>query len=124
MIMSNGDDAIIASEDLQQSVVNPFVIFAYILVIIPAAMLVFFSIRFFITHPKNGKRALMGIGIFAAVLFLGWLMADGTIIKGTEEMANEMWTRLSGMSLYVFYIMAICTIGAILFTELYKVIKR
>lgn len=124
IIMTNGDDAIVGSPDLQDTVVNPFIIFGYILTIVPALMMLVFSVWFFITHPKAGKRALMGLAGFAAVFLVGWLMADGSIIKGTEDMANETMSKLSGMSLYVFYIMGFATVGSILFSEVYKLVKK
>ncbi len=121
LILANGDEVIETSEQLQENLVNPYMIFSYILLIVPAAMMLIFSVWYFITHPNKGKRALIALIAFGAIFGIGYALSDGTIIS---DKANETWTRISDMGLYAFYIMGIGTVLAVLGGELFKAIKR
>lgn len=113
-----GDDAVISSPDLQNSVVSPYLSFARIILIVTTVLAVGFSIWNLILHPKLLKKTLITIVALAAVLVIAYMLADGgavtdmsgNIIKDGEAGSTSKW-----VSTGIWYTAILGLIGFVLF---------
>jgi len=113
-----GDDAVISSPDLQNSVVSPYLTFARIILIIATVLAVGFSIWNMILHPKLLKRTLLTIGALAVVLVIAYMLADdgavtdmyGNVIKDGEAGSTSKW-----VSTGIWYTFILFLVGFVLF---------
>lgn len=115
-----GDEAVMASADLQGSIVSPFIGFTNIILIVAIVLAVGFSIWNLIVHPKLLKKALLSIVALVVVLVIAYILADGgpvtdmygNVIKGGEAGSVSKWVStgiwytailgLVGFGLFVF----------------------
>ncbi len=75
-----GDDAIKTSGDVQSAVVDPFISFSYVLLIITAAITILLSIINLIKYPQALKKALMGIAVLGVLLAISYFTASGEAV--------------------------------------------
>ncbi|MEJ6791212.1 MAG: hypothetical protein QNK89_00330 [Lacinutrix sp.] len=108
---------------------------AYIILILAIIIVVFFVITNLFSGGGNIKNTLIGVGAFAAILIIGYLVSGGDPLVGQEfpEMgkvyayddvfATEGESRLVGGGLISFYILSFVAILAMLFSGVKKIIK-
>lgn len=117
-LVAVGDDAVIASADLQDSIVSPAISFTTILLYLAIILAVGFSIWNLILHPKLLKKALISIAALAVVLVLSYLLADdsavtdmyGNVIKDGEAGTVSKW-----VSAGIWYTAILGLVGFVLF---------
>jgi hypothetical protein len=98
-LVAAGDDEVINSAELQNSIVSPFLSFGTIILIVTTVLAIAFSIWNMIIHPKLLKRTLLSIALLAAVLVISYLLADGgavtdvsgKVLSGGEAGAVSKW---------------------------------
>ncbi|RUA10126.1 MAG: hypothetical protein DSY82_05140 [Flavobacteriia bacterium] len=98
-IIMEGDDPIIESVDLQNSLVSPYIKFATFVLIITAIIAVVFSLINMIKNPKLLVRSLISIGFLAVILVISYMMASdaavlnvsGKVLKGGEAGSVSKW---------------------------------
>jgi uncharacterized membrane protein len=89
----------------------------------------FFSVVYFvfknlITHKEQLKRALISLGIFAAIILVAFILADSTEVKLKDGgVITSTASKLISTSLITFYILAIISVGVLGWTGFSK-IKR
>ena len=94
-----GDDQIIESVDLQNSLVSPYIKFATFVLIITAIIAVVFSLINMIKNPKLLVRSLISIGFLAVILVISYMLASdaavldvsGKVLKGGEAGSVSKW---------------------------------
>lgn len=99
-------------------ILEPFIIWAYILFGLAALLALVFPIYYFIRNPKNAINTLFGIAIMCVVFGIGYLMADVTPITSPTNDPNFSKTSvlvLTDAGLIGTYIM----FGAALLLMLY-----
>src|SRR5690625_5152492 len=98
-LLSKGDDAIKASPDLQESLLNPFLILTWVVFgIAVLSVLIFVFARLF---SGNIKSILISIAAFVAVFLIAFISADsqsyelpnGTYVSRSEEHTSELQSR-------------------------------
>jgi hypothetical protein len=75
------------------------------------------------THKEQLKRALISLGLFAAVVLIAFIFADGTEIKMKEVVISPIYSKLISTSLNTFYILAFISVAVLGWTGFSK-IKR
>lgn len=122
-IISAGDEEIKGSADLQASLIEPMIYLAYAALAIILIFLIIFVVKNLITHPKQLKSALIGLGVFALIVAISWALASGveTPLRDGEVLSASA-SRWVETGLYVFYILAIVAIAAMVFSSVKKVL--
>lgn len=124
-IILAGDAEIEASPDLQDSLVTPFIYITYATLAIILVSVVVFVLKNILTNPKTFKNALIGIVIFLAVVGISFGIASGeeTPIGDDGEVLSATAVRWVEAGLYVFYILAVLAVGAMVFSGVRKLAK-
>lgn len=121
-IIMTGDDAIEGSADIQASVVDPFMIVAYIVFAIVVVLVLFYVIKGLFTG--NIKRTLLSVGAFALVIVIAYLLTEGTeVVTRDGEVFTANQVHWVGAGLVTFYILAAIAIGAMVISGVKKLIK-
>lgn len=127
IIMVKGDEAIEASVELQDSLLNSYLYESYIVLFATAAIALLLSVFGVFKDPKKAKNALIGAGGIILVLVISYLLADGSdsslyVVEGEETTADI--AKKVGTGLIAFYVLAGATILSILYVEVTKIFNR
>ncbi len=116
-----GDD-LLASADMQSSLVSPFLYIAYIIMILTIALVVYFVIKSLFSG--NIKTTLIGIGSFVGIVLISYLISSGepVVRDGITYSANTV--RWISAGLWMFYILAILAIAVMVFGGAKKISNR
>ncbi len=121
-IIMTGDDAIESSASVQASVVDPFMIVAYIVFAIVLVLVLFYVIKGLFTG--NIKKTLISVGAFILVVAIAYLVTSGTeVVTRDGEVFSANQIHWVGAGLVTFYILAAVAIGAMLISGVKKLIK-
>ncbi len=105
-------------------VVDYFIYLSYLAMAIAFFSVVYFVFKNLVTHKDQLRRALISLGLFAAVVLVAFIMADSTEVKLKDgEMISSMGSKLISTSLNTFYILAVVSVGVLVWTGFSK-IKR
>ena len=124
-IIGAGDDAIEASEDVQNSLVTPFMYIAYIVLGVIAVLVLLFSLKNMFTNAATLKKTLINVGAFvllAAIAHFGFANGVETPLRDGEVLSAN-GSKWVGTGLYLFYFLVIIAAGIMLFTGVKKMIK-
>lgn len=117
-IIGVGDDEIKAGQD---GVVLPLMYMAYVALVITIAAVLFFTIINLIKKPALLKKTLINVGLFAAVVVIGYVLSSGTdldlkpfISKGLD--VTESTSKYVGMGLITFYLLTVIAIFSMIYT--------
>ncbi len=119
-----GDDAIETDKSLQDSIISPFLVVAYIILAFTVIVTLFFSIMNLLKNPAVLKRSLIGIGVFLAIVIVSYLLATGeTTTLSDGQTLSESGTKWVSAGLTTFYFLIVIAVGLILATGIRKAIK-
>jgi len=107
-------------------ILNYYVIWAYILVGLAVFFTVIFPIATMISNPKSGLKTLASIAGLALLLFIGYQLADDTIMElpgytGNDNIPSTL--KLTGMGVYMMYFMLGGSLLAMAFSAIRNVFK-
>lgn len=125
-IIVKGDETIKAMAlDGDTSVVEPMAIIAYITLGLVLAFVLFFILKNLFTSGKSLKSTLIGLGAFAAVLLIAYVVSGGdtNIYKYNGLVASEGESTMVGAGLVAFYILILGAIATMFFSGIKKLIK-
>ncbi|MFN4762300.1 hypothetical protein ACKGJN_04180 [Gillisia sp. Q332] len=121
-IIMAGDDVIEASASEQQSLITPFIWLAYLVLAVVLVLVAFFVIKGL--FRGNIKNTLIAVGAFVVVIAIAYVLTDGAPVPlkdgGTLSASASHWVSAG---LYVFYILAIVAVGAMVLSGIRKLIK-
>lgn len=100
--------------------------FAYFLIFASVATAILFELVNSILHPRNAKKTLMSSIAVSVILFLGFMMADGTPLSivgynGSDNVPAML--LLTDTGLYAFYILLVLAVLSIIVTEIIRLVK-
>lgn len=128
-IIAAGDDAIKTGE--KAGLVDPMAYIAYIILILVLAFVVVFVIKNLFTNTSGLKNTLIGVGAFAAVLIISYVISvgpDESFLKGLyksgDTMATESQSKLVGGGLIAFYVLIIVAAVAMIFSGVKKTLSK
>lgn len=124
-IIGAGDEALENSEDLQGSMVVPFMYIAYFILGIVVLLVAVFSLKNMLSNTATLMNTLKNVGAFlvlAAIAYFGLASGVETPMKD-GEMLSASGSQLVGAGLWLFYFLIIIAVGAMLFTGIKKMIK-
>jgi hypothetical protein len=122
-IISVGDEAIKAGDD---GSVDPIAFVAYIILGLTLAFVIYFVIKNLFTNTGSLKNTLVGIGAFAAVLIVSYIISGGSdagnyMYNGVP--ATEGESHMVGAGLVAFYILIFGAAAAMILSGVKKMFK-
>jgi len=119
----NPDDPVTKQMTDLGSALNNYTYWTYFMVAVAVFFTLIFPIANMFTNPKSGLKTLVSLAVLALVLFVGYQLADDTIMnipgyEGPDNVPNRL--KLSGMGIYTMYIM----LGGALLAMLYSSVSR
>lgn len=112
------------SMDNNAYIVDYFIYISYIAMAVAFFSVVYFVFKNLITHKEQLKRALISLGIFAAIVLVAFILADSTEVKLKDGgVITSTASKLISTSLNTFYILAVISVGVLGWTGFSK-IKR
>ena len=115
--------------DAYGSVIDAFIIWAYVLIGLAAAAAVIPAVITLATQPKNAVKSIISIVAVAALVLVAWLMSDGTPfttaqLPGYEGEGNVPETlKIADTMLFTMYFLLAGAIVSIIYAEVAKVFK-
>jgi len=89
-IIMVGDEAVETSADVQSGIVDPFIAFSYVLLIVTAIITVLLSIVNLVKHPQALKKTLMGLAVLGVLLVISYFMAsDAAVTDGVGKVLKD-----------------------------------
>ena len=98
-----------------------FLYTAYITLALTVAFVLFFVIKGIFSG--NIKNTLISVGAFLLIVIISYVLADGSPMQMRDISLSASGSKWVDTGLYMFYIMAILAIGAMIFSEIKKVTK-
>ena len=125
-ILSKGDDEIDAAALAGDTAIVDPMAWAYIMLGLVLAFVIFFVLKNLVTHTGELKNTLIGIGAFAAVLIISYVVSGGDLMeyKLQDGIATESQSQMVGAGLTAFDILMIVAAGSMLFSGVKKVISK
>ena len=126
-IISAGDDAIDAAALAgDTAIVDPMAWAAYIMLGLVLAFVIFFVVKNLFTHTEGLKNTLIGVGAFAAVLIIAYLVSGGDTMqyKLQDGVATDGQSTMVGAGLVAFYLLLAVAAGAMTFSGVKKIISK
>ncbi|WP_426432187.1 hypothetical protein ACPX19_06390 [Winogradskyella sp. HB-48] len=123
-IIAAGDEAIKTGE--KAGLVDPMAYIAYIILILVLAFVVVFVLKNLFTNTAGLKNTLIGVGAFAAVLIISYVVSGGDAMKYKlqDGLATDGQSHMVGAGLTAFYILIIVAALAMIFSGVKKVISK
>lgn len=119
-----GEDEFIASPDLQESILNPFLYLTYFtLALTVIAVLVFVLLGLF--TGENIKGTLIGLGAFALLFVISFLIADGEPITYPNGASiSGSGAKWMNTGIYLCYILGVVALVTLLVSSMKKLTFR
>ena len=123
-IISAGDEAIESGE--KAGLVDPMAYIAYIILGAVVAAVVLFVIRNLFMNPSGLKNTLIGVGAFAAILIVSYVISGGDPIqyKLQDGFATEGQSQMVGAGLTSFYILLGLAAISMIYSGVKKIISK
>ncbi|MBT3611794.1 MAG: hypothetical protein HN522_02475 [Flavobacteriales bacterium] len=108
-----------------ESLINIGIILTYLMVAFAAFAAIGFGIKKMMRETNNAKKTLYTIGGLFVIIIFSYLIASDEVLGSYEKYEiTASSAKKVGMGLTTFYILAICAIGAVLYTELSKAFAK
>ncbi|MBT5090620.1 MAG: hypothetical protein HOM24_06000 [Flavobacteriales bacterium] len=108
-----------------ESLINIGIILTYLMVAFAAFAAIGFGIEKMMRETNNAKKTLYTIGGLFVIIIFSYLIASDEVLGSYEKYEiTASSAKKVGMGLTTFYILAICAIGAVLYTELSKAFAK
>ena len=109
--------------DNNSYIVDYFIYLSYLAMAVSFFAVIYFVFKNLITHKEQLKRALISLGLFAGVVLIAFIFADGSEIKMKEVVISPIYSKIISTSLNTFYILAFISVAVLGWTGFSK-IKR
>jgi len=123
-IIAAGDEAIESGE--RAGLVDPMAYVAYITLGLILVFVLIFVLKNLFTNTAGLKNTLIGVGAFAAVLVVSYVISSGDTMQYRLEdgYATESQSQLVGAGLTAFYILIIIAAATMIFSGVKKLVSK
>ena len=102
-------------------IVDYFIYISYLAMAVAFFSVVYFVFKNLITHKDQLRRALISMGLFAAVILIAFILADSTEVKLKDGgVISSFASKLISTSLNTFYILAFISVAVLGWTGFSK----
>ena len=102
-------------------IVDYFIYISYLAMAVAFFSVVYFVFKNLITHKEQLRRALISVGLFAAVVLVAFILADSTEVKLKDGgVISSFSSKLISTSLNTFYILAFISVAVLGWTGFSK----
>ncbi|MBV2195570.1 MAG: hypothetical protein KUL78_03560 [Flavobacterium sp.] len=102
-------------------IVDYFIYISYLAMAVAFFSVVYFVFKNLITHKEQLRRALISVGLFAAVVLVAFILADSTEVKLKDGgVISSFASKLISTSLNTFYILAFISVAVLGWTGFSK----
>lgn len=91
---------------------NEMIVAGEILVVVTAAIALFFGLKNLATNPEALKKSLISLAVFAIVGILSYVSAGETPLEVGDITIDASTSKLVGTGIYMFYFLAMIAILA------------
>jgi hypothetical protein len=126
-IISEGDDAIDAAAlSGDTSLVEPMAWAAYIMLGLVLAFVIIFVVKNLLTDTAGLKNTLIGVGAFAAVLVIAYVLSGGDTMQYRlqDGFATEGQSTMVGAGLVAFYLLLAIAAISMTMSGVKKIISK
>ena len=107
------------------SLINIGIILTYVMVILGAAVALYFGIMKLIQNGENAKKTIYTILGLLVICIISYVIASDEVLSSFEKYdITSGDSKQVGMGLYVFYLLAFGGIASIIFAEFSKAFKK
>jgi len=107
--------------DNNSYIVDYFIYISYLAMAIAFFSVVYFVFNNLISHKDQLRRALISLGLFAAVVLVAFILADSTEVKLKDGgVISSFASKLISTSLNTFYILAFISVAVLGWTGFSK----
>jgi len=126
LVWAKGDVEIRANASLQNQLLNPYFMIAYIALGLCIALALLFPVINIITQPKNAVRVLIGVGALVLIGVIAFAVSSNefTELQLRDLNTTEIVSKRVGAALIATYVIGAAAILAILFAEVMNFVKR
>jgi hypothetical protein len=108
------------SQTIESSVTSIFILLSYIVLIVAIISVLYFVVKNLITHKDKLKQTLITVGLFLGVVLIAFIFADSTEYNLKEIKVEAGFSKLISTALNTFYILAILSIGTLVYSSFKK----
>ena len=109
------------SMDNNSYIVDYFIYVSYLAMAIAFFSVIYFVFKNLITNKEQLKRALISLGLFAAIIIIAFILADSTEVKLKDGgIISSFSSKLISTSLNTFYILAFISVAVLGWTGFSK----
>lgn len=91
---------------------NTMILAGEVLVIVTAAIALFFGLKNLATNPQALKKSLISLAVFAIIAILSYVSAGESPVQVGDISIDPSTSKLVGMGIYMFYFLAAVAILA------------
>lgn len=126
LILTRSKTEIMESASLQNRLLNPYFMIAYVALGLCVILAFLFPILNIISQPKNAIRVLIGIGAVVLIGVIAYSVSSNefTAFELNRLKITETGSRQVGAALLATYVIAGASILAILYAEVSSLIKK
>ncbi|WP_178987290.1 hypothetical protein [Winogradskyella schleiferi] len=123
-IIAAGDEAMETGE--KAGLFEPMAYTAYIILGLVVLFVLVFVLQNLFTNTASLKSTLIGVGAFAAVLIIAYVISGGDTVayKNGDKMATSGESHLVGAGLIAFYVLLAIAAISMIFSGVKKVINK
>lgn len=96
----------------------------YILFGLALLVSLFATVTGALAKPDSIKRSLIGVGALGLITVISYVMASGEFMKDYPEGTSETAIKLSGMGLYMLYILTFLAVLSIIYSAVARVMNK
>ncbi|WP_339838678.1 hypothetical protein [uncultured Flavobacterium sp.] len=109
---------IMASSDaVNSSWISPLIYLSYVILFACVAVVLIYVFKNLLTHKEALKRAMITLAIFAVVLLLSYIFADGSDVYSVKKelLVSGSASKLVSTGLTMTYILGAVSVGSLFF---------
>lgn len=111
---------ILATDEKDSAWISPLILVAYVILFACIAIVLIYVFKNLFAKQETLKKTLMSVGMFLGVVFLAFILADGSDVKAGGEIVSGTTSKLVSTGLNTFYFLALIAIGTMAWTGLTK----
>ncbi len=112
------------NSDQNTGVVTGYILVGYIAFIIALIAVIYFTIKGTLQDKAGLKKTLVSVGLLISAFIIGLIFAESKeFVKNGEVIVSPGASKMIGAFLNMFYIIAITSVGSLLWAAFYKIKK-